>query len=142
MLSGRWIISHRCSWRAVYVFFCNARSNLIVIVLYACISLYSINCPSVICLSNMSLSLWRDTTSELWIPVLFSLLIYNQTTLCLLSAILFFILLQTLSFHTIHLILCFQQAGEIDILTVSLGQSILVVVCRSSFSGAIAIKLL
>ena len=33
-------------------------------------------------------------------------------------------------FHTIRLILCFQQAGEIDNLTVKLGQSILIVLCR------------
>ena len=33
-------------------------------------------------------------------------------------------------FHTIRLILCFQQAGEIDTLTVTLGQSTLIVLCR------------
>src|SRR6266699_3386237 len=27
----RWIISHRCSWITVYVYCCNAQSNLIVI---------------------------------------------------------------------------------------------------------------
>ena len=32
--------------------------------------------------------------------------------------------------HTIRLILCLQQAGEIDNLTVKLGQSILIVLCR------------
>ena len=32
--------------------------------------------------------------------------------------------------HTIHLILCLQQAGEIYNLTVKLGQSILIVLCR------------
>src|SRR5215203_6070286 len=32
-------------------------------------------------------------------------------------------------FHSIRLILCFQQAGEIDNLTVTLGQSILIVLC-------------
>ena len=46
--------------------------------------------------------------------------------------LLFFILLQTLSFHTIQLILCFQQTGEIDTLTESLGQSTLVVLCAGS----------
>ena len=34
-----------------------------------------------------------------------------------------------LIFHTRRLILCFQQAGEIDNLTVSLGQSTLIVLC-------------
>jgi hypothetical protein len=34
--------------------------------------LYSINCPTVICLPNMSLFiLWRDTTSKLWTAVQF-----------------------------------------------------------------------
>jgi hypothetical protein len=33
-------------------------------------------------------------------------------------------------FHSIRLTLCFQQAGEIDNLTVKLGQSNLVVLCR------------
>ena len=33
-------------------------------------------------------------------------------------------------FHSIRLTLCFQQAGEIDNLTVKLGQSILIVLCR------------
>ena len=37
-----------------------------------------------------------------------------------------------LIFHTIRLILCFQQASEIDNLTVSLGQSSLIVLCADS----------
>ena len=37
-----------------------------------------------------------------------------------------------ISFHTIRLILCFHQTGEIDNLTQSLGQSILVVLCAGS----------
>ena len=36
----------------------------------------------------------------------------------------------TFIIHTIRLILCDQQAGEIDNLTVTLGQSFLVVLCR------------
>jgi hypothetical protein len=32
--------------------------------------------------------------------------------------------------HTIHLILCYNKTGEIDNLTVTLGQSTLVVLCR------------
>ena len=76
--------------------------------------------------------LWRDTTSELWTPVLFYLLIKQPHQLCLLFAILFFILLQTLSFHIIQLILCIQQTREIENLTESLGQSILVLLCAGS----------
>ena len=37
----------------VYVYCCNAQLNTIVIILYACTSLYSINCPFVICSPNM-----------------------------------------------------------------------------------------
>ena len=36
------------------------------------------------------------------------------------------------SFHSIHLILCFSKTGEIDNLTETLGQSILVVLCAGS----------
>src|SRR6185369_9980823 len=37
-----------------------------------------------------------------------------------------------LNFRTRRLILCFQQAGEIDNLAVSLGQSIVIVLCAGS----------
>ena len=46
------------------------------------------------------------------------------------TAILFYCFLQTIIFHTIRLILCLQQPGAIDNLTVKLGQSILIVLCR------------
>jgi hypothetical protein len=53
------------------------RVNLIVILMTYVRYLYSINCPTVICLPNMLLFiLWRDTTSELWTPVQFSLHCY------------------------------------------------------------------
>jgi hypothetical protein len=68
--SGGWIISHRCSWIMVYVLCCNAQVNLIVILMTFVRYLYSINCPTIICLPSMLLFiLWRDTTSELWTPV-------------------------------------------------------------------------
>ena len=75
---------------------------------------------------HVSYLLWRDTTSELWTPVhSFTLIKQPQT-----ANYSFFILCNLiLIFHTRRLILCFQQAGEIDNLTVSLGQSILVVLC-------------
>jgi hypothetical protein len=69
-ISGGWIISNRCSWIMVYVLYCNAQVNLIVILMTFVRLLYSINCPTVICLPSMLLFiLWRDTTSELWNPV-------------------------------------------------------------------------
>jgi hypothetical protein len=81
LIRHKWIISHRCSWMAVYVFCCNARSishsDLLDISRY----LYSINCPTVICLPSMLFYLWRDTTSELWTPVLFPSYCYRLFTL-------------------------------------------------------------
>jgi hypothetical protein len=64
-------------WRTMY-FVVMPRVNLIVILMtYACY-LYSINCPTVICLPSMLLFiLWRDTTSELWTPVEFPLHCYT-----------------------------------------------------------------
>ena len=81
---------------------------------------------------HVSYLLWRDTTSELWTPVHFLILIKPPT------AIICSLLLSALItvFHTIRLILCFQQAGEIDNLSVSLGQSSLLVLCAGSTSVA------
>jgi hypothetical protein len=54
------------------------RVSLIVILVMYVRYLYSINCPTVICLSSMLLFiLWRDTTSELWTPVQFPLYYYT-----------------------------------------------------------------
>jgi len=54
-----------------------------------------------------------------------SILLHLNTFYC------FYCSLQTNTiFHSIRLILCFQQAGEIDNLTVTLGQSTLIVLCR------------
>jgi hypothetical protein len=41
MISGRWIISNRCSWITVYVLCCNAQVNLIVILMIFVCLLYS-----------------------------------------------------------------------------------------------------
>ena len=78
--------------------------------------------------------LWRDTSSELWTPVLSFILINHPVQLCLLSAItVLFTLLQTnISFHTIHWILCFQQNRWDWQPHCKLGQSILVVLCAGS----------
>jgi hypothetical protein len=117
-------------WMAVCVLCRNAQINLIVIIMICmCIVMPSlfVNCPTVICSPNMfSILLWRDTTSELWTLVhSFTSEIQPTVLIVLLHS------LQTnIIFHTIRLILCFQQAGEIDNLTVSLGQSSLIVLCR------------
>jgi hypothetical protein len=118
MTSGGWIISHRCSWITVYVLCCNAQVNLIVILMTFVCFLYSIKCPTVICLPSMLFILWRDTTSVLWTPVhsfAFLLLFYYLLALFTFSQ-------TTIFYHTIRLILCLQQTGEIDNLTICWGK--------------------
>jgi hypothetical protein len=64
-------------WRSMY-FFVMPRVNLILILVTYAHYLYSINCPTVICLPSMLLFiLWRDTTSELWNPVQFPYIAIN-----------------------------------------------------------------
>jgi hypothetical protein len=89
LIPREWIISHRCIWMTVYVFCCNARVNLIVIFSTYARYLYSINCPTVICLPSVCyFILWRDTTSELWTPVQFPLYCYHPFTLLALFTLL------------------------------------------------------
>ena len=58
-------------------------------------------------------------------PILIQIIVQSTASTVLLHS------LQTnIIFHTIRLILCFQQASEIDNLIVKLGQSNLVVLCR------------
>jgi hypothetical protein len=106
-------------WWSMY-FVVMPRVNLIVILMtYACY-LYSINCPTVICLPSMLLFiLWRGTTSELWTPVQFPLRCYYY----LLLLALFTFSHTNIVFHSIRSILCLQQTGEIDNLIVSWEQS-------------------
>jgi hypothetical protein len=71
-----------CSWMVVYVFCCNAQSKSHSDPLDISHYLYSINCPTIICLPSMRyFILWRDTTSELWTPVQFPLYCYHLFTL-------------------------------------------------------------
>jgi hypothetical protein len=88
--------------------------------------------------------LWRDTTSELWTPVHFFFIAITIYYLLVL-----FTFLQTITFYnSIRLILCSQQTGEIDNLTVSWDRVLCCVVCRfhvgageklhaDKFSGAV-----
>src|SRR6185369_11986474 len=127
MTTRRWIISHRCSWMTVYVSCRNARikyhSNHHVMYMH-CHALTICQLPSCnLFTQHVSYLLWIDTTSELWTPVhSFTLIKQQQTANCS-----FFILCNLiLIFLTIRLMLCFQQAGEIDNLAVLLGQSSLI----------------
>jgi hypothetical protein len=103
------------------------RVNLIVILMTYVCYLYSINCPTVICLPSILLFiLWRDTTSELWTPVQF---LYIAIAILLLLAP--FTFLHTITFyHSIRSILCLHQTGEIDNLIVSWGKVLGCVMCR------------
>jgi hypothetical protein len=70
--------------------------------------------------------LWRDTTSEPWTLVQF---LYIAITIYYFTCL--FIFLQTITFyHSIRLILCSQQTGEINNLTISWGKVLGCVVCR------------
>jgi hypothetical protein len=97
------------------------RVNLIVILVIYVRYLYSINCPTVICLPSILLSiLWRDTASELWTPVQFPLHCY---TIFILLALFTFTCILLSFYNSIRSILYLQQTGEIDNLIVSWEQS-------------------
>jgi hypothetical protein len=85
-------------------------SLIVILVMYVCY-LYSINCPTVICLPSMLLFiLWRDTTSELWTPVQFplhSFTVYFTRTV-------YFTCITIIFYHSIRSFLCLQQTGEIE----------------------------
>jgi hypothetical protein len=101
-MSGLLVID-AVGWRSMY-FVVMPRVNIIVILLtYECY-LYSINCPTVICLPSILLFiLWRDTTSELWTPVQFPLHCYQLFTLLTL----FTFSHTTIAFHGMVYQLCF-----------------------------------
>jgi hypothetical protein len=97
-----------------------ARVSLIVILVMYVRYLYSINCPTLICLPSMLLFiLWRDATSELWTPVQFPL---HSFTVYFTRSVYFLALLLSF-YHSIRSILCLQQTGEINNLIVSWEQS-------------------
>jgi hypothetical protein len=96
------------------------RVNFIVILMTYVHYLYSINCPTIICLSSMCYLSYGETplvncgprSNFLYIVTLFYFYLH-----CLLSCIL-------LSYyHLIRSILCLQQTGEIDNLIVSWEQN-------------------
>src|SRR3954465_6573361 len=60
-----------------------------------------VNCPAIICLPFMSCLSKESTSSELWTLV--------QSLLLIHLPLLLFYLLQTITFHTIRLILCYSK---------------------------------
>jgi hypothetical protein len=116
-----WIISHRCSWMAVYVFRCNAQSKYHSNPRDISHYLYSINCPNVICLPSMCYLSYGETPLVNCGPR--SNFLYIAITCLLYSHCLLFSH-TTISFHSIRSHLCLQQTGEIDNLIVCWEQSI------------------
>ena len=120
LIRHKWIISHRCSWMAVYVFCCNAQSKSHSDLLDISRYLYSINCPTVICLPSM-LFIYGETPLVNCGPRSY----FNHIAItCLLSRTVYFtsILLLFSTRYTHNL--CFKQTGEIDNLIASWEQSI------------------
>jgi hypothetical protein len=116
MIHHEWIISHRCSWMAVYVFWCNAQSKSHSDPLDICMLSLFYQLPNYdLFTQHVLFILWRDTTSELWTLVQFPLHCYNLFTLLAL----FTFSHTTIVFHSIRSFLCLQQTGEIDNLIVS-----------------------
>jgi hypothetical protein len=96
------------------------RVNLIVILMTYVCYLYSINCPTIICLPSMCYLSYGETpllncgprSNFLFIVTLFYFYSHRLLSCILLSF-----------YHSIHSILCLQQTGEIDNLIVSWEQS-------------------
>jgi hypothetical protein len=105
--------------RSIY-FVVMLRVNLIMILMTYVRYLYSINCPTVICLPSICYLSYGETPLVNCGPrsnFLYIVTPFYFYSHCLLSCIL-------LSFyHSIHSILCLQQTGEIDNLIVSWKQS-------------------
>jgi hypothetical protein len=121
LIRHKWIISHRCSWMAVYVSCCNTQSKSHSDPLDISRCLYSINCPTVICLPSMCYLSYGETPLVNCGPQ--SYFHYIAIT-CYFTRIVYFtrilLLLSTRYAHT----LCFKQTGEIDNLIISWEQSI------------------
>ena len=103
------------------------RVNLIVIFLTYHVYLYSINCPTVICLPSMCYFIYGETPLVNCGPRSY----FNHIAItCLLSRTVYFtrILLLFSTRYTHNL--CFKQTGEIDNLIASWEQSTWLCVCR------------
>jgi hypothetical protein len=126
MISCGWIICHRCSWIMVYVLCCNAQVNVIVIFMTCTfIVMHSLFCqlPNCNFFTQHVISLWRDTSSELWTPVhSFTFILPSTASTIYFPQALFNLPQTNIYFHTTRLILCFQQTTEIDNLTASWGK--------------------
>jgi hypothetical protein len=123
MISGGWIISHRRSWITAYVLCCNAQVNLIVIFMTCtCIVMHSLFCQLPKCVFTQHvIYLYGETPLVNCGPwsILLPILLSTANTVYFLQ--LLFTYCKQISSST-RLILCYQQTGEIDNLTVSWGK--------------------
>jgi hypothetical protein len=126
MISRGWIISYRCSWIMVYVLCCNAQVNLIVIFMTCTfIVMHSLFCqlPNYNLFTQHVISLWRDTSSELWTPIhSFTFILPSTASTVYFPQALFTLPQTNIYFHSIRLILCYHQTSETDNLIVSWGK--------------------
>jgi hypothetical protein len=127
MISCEWIISHRYCWITVYVLCCHAQMNLIVIFMTCtCIVMHSLFCQ----LSNCNLftqqhviSLWGDTSSELWTPVhSFTFILPSTANTVYFAEILFYFIANKHLFPHYMFNYFFSAKPEIDNPTVSWGK--------------------
>jgi hypothetical protein len=106
-------------WRSMYLVVM-PRVNLIVILSTYARCLYSINCPTVICLPSMCYLSYGETplvncgARSYFLYIAITYLLYSH---CFLYSH------TTIAFHSIRSFLCLQQTGEIDNLIVSWEQS-------------------
>jgi hypothetical protein len=111
----------------VYVLCCNAQMNLIVIFMTCtCIVMHSLffQFPNCSLFTQHVIYLYGETPLVNYGPrsILLHLYYHLLQTLCTFRKYYFISLQTNISFHTICLILCFQQTSEIDNLTVSWGK--------------------
>jgi hypothetical protein len=121
MISDGWIISHRCSWITVYVLYCNAQVNLIVIFMTCtCIAMHSVFCqfPNCNLFTQHVIYLYGKTPLVNYGP---RSILFIYITVYFLQA-LFTFLQMNIYYHTICLIICLQQISEIDNLIASCGK--------------------
>jgi hypothetical protein len=127
MIFGRWIISHRCSWTTVYVLCCNAQVNLIVIFMTCtCIVMHSLFCqlPNYNLFTQHVIYLYEETPLVNYGPRSILLHLYYHLLQAMFTFHKHYFTSPQINtfFHIICLILCYQQTGEIDNLTVSWGK--------------------
>jgi hypothetical protein len=127
MISGGWIISHRCSWIMVYVLCCNGQVNLIVIFMTCtCIAMHSLfyQLPNCNLFIQHVIYLYEETPLVNCGPqsILLHILLSTASTVYFIQALFIYLLQTNIIFHTIRLILCFQQTNKIDNLTASGGK--------------------